>query len=101
MARSANIQHQIPNAFRFKKIVAHLKVLVRVTRKCNRQKSISFVQNGQNILSDASSSKTCSESSLEEELQKFDPDPDDTKNNRSVNGILQDRITRMWIVQNK
>ncbi|GIX86386.1 hypothetical protein CEXT_443001 [Caerostris extrusa] len=79
--------------------MTHLKVLVRVTRKCNRQKSFSFVQNGQNILSDASSSETCFESSLEDELQKFDPYPEHLQNNRSLNGILQDRITGIWIVQ--
>ncbi|GIY14293.1 hypothetical protein CDAR_256181 [Caerostris darwini] len=45
--------------------------------------------------------RTCSESSPEEELQKFDPDPEHPKNNRSVNGIFQDRITIMWIVQKK
>ncbi|GIX86394.1 hypothetical protein CEXT_443041 [Caerostris extrusa] len=45
--------------------------------------------------------RTCSESSLEEKLQKFDPHPEHLKNNRSVNGIPQDKITRMWIVQKK
>ncbi|GIX86384.1 hypothetical protein CEXT_442981 [Caerostris extrusa] len=39
--------------------------------------------------------RTCSESSLEEQLQKFDPNPEHHKNNWSVNGILQDRITGM------
>ncbi|GIY72159.1 hypothetical protein CDAR_235371 [Caerostris darwini] len=46
MVRFGNTQHQIPNGSHFKKSVAHLKVLVRKTR--------SFVQNGQNIISDAS-----------------------------------------------
>ncbi|GIY14292.1 hypothetical protein CDAR_256171 [Caerostris darwini] len=73
------------------RFILRLKVLLGVTRNATRQ----------NILSDAFFTETCSESSLEDELQKFDPHPEHPKYNRRVNGILQDRITGMWIVQKK
>ncbi|GIX86402.1 hypothetical protein CEXT_443071 [Caerostris extrusa] len=43
----------------------------------------------------------CSESSLEEKLPKFDPRPEHPKYNRSVNGILQDRITECGLWKKK
>ncbi|GIX86397.1 hypothetical protein CEXT_443051 [Caerostris extrusa] len=64
--------------------------------KCNRQKSISFVQN---ILSDASFSERVP--SRVWRMSSRNTDPEHPKNNWSVNGILQDRITRMWIAQKK
>ncbi|GIX86406.1 hypothetical protein CEXT_443091 [Caerostris extrusa] len=74
--------------WRYMKSAAHLKVLIRVTRNATDRRALALYRMAETF-SQMLLLRTCSESSLEDELQKFDCRPEHPKNNRSVNGILR------------